>query len=598
MTFLDEFTDNSILDQVDISRKFALAFYESSYFHEARELRSKTVQALKSTGHSTPELYLLYSKARRELATCEGELGNTEKAIELVTEVLEDHSRAGMSNEHDEVLMSKANLAKYYHVTGERCKELPLRQEVLEGYKIAKPKNDEAVLDAMRMLASTLYSLGRRPEAHKLRQEAFEIRKTLEAQSRINMLQLESDLAESLSDEGWWLQSLEIRKRMVDEWKRSWGHRRHDILLAMTRLATGYSQARMKVEARELRGETLALHDQYYGEEHHGTLEAMEHLASSEAELGNLEEALALQNRVVEIQNKKYAGENHRQVLLAKDKLGSLLFRHGSQQQREQGLRLKREVLVTRRVQLGPEHQETLMAMDRLAICLDKLGKFEHSARLRRKLINLRSSHLKAGDGKVHPETLRAIMALADNYDRLHDKRRERSKGTKHRQCFHRSLDMQRPVNQYEWWDSQAVEDLVDKIGCHDLNVGHENLAVIASHIRKSVQRHVEETFGLVHRVTLDLKTQISGCEACAKRTMKAIEILREVASVLEQQRGKDDAEVVRVKKLLRKHLQYVGIKDEVHESAPLAGLRLWRHKIVLAGVSLLRCIRFISCCG
>jgi tetratricopeptide (TPR) repeat protein len=597
MTFFDEFAENSILDRVDISRKFALAFYESSYIREARELRNKTVQALRSTGHGTPELHLLYSKARRELATCEGELGNTEKAIELVTEVLEDHSRAGMSNEDDEVLMSKANLASYYHVAVERCKELPLRKEVLEGYKITKPKDDETVLDSMRMLASTLYSLGRRPEARRLRQEVYEIRATLTSRSRIKMLQLESDYAESLSDEGWWLQSLEIRKRVLDEWKRSYGHRRHDILLAMTRLATGHSQAGMKAEARDLRNQTLDRHRQYYGEEHHGTLEAMEHLASSEAELGNLEEALALQNRVVKIQNEKY-GENHRQVLSAKDKLGSLLFRHGSQQEQRQGLRLKREVLSTRRSQLGRGHQETLMAMDRLAICLEKLRKFEDSARLRRKLIVLRSSNIKAGEDKVHPETLRAIMALADNYDRIHDKGRERRGETKRRKYFHSSLDMQRPFNQCDWWDSQTVEDLVDKISRHDLNVGHEDLAIVASHIRRSVQRHVEGTFGLEHRVTLDLKIQISGCEACAKRTMKAIEILREVEPVLEQQRGKYDAELVRVKRLLGEHLKYVGIKDEEHENAPLAGFRLWRHRIALAGVSFLRCIIFLCCCG
>jgi tetratricopeptide (TPR) repeat protein len=494
--------------------------------------------------------------------------------------------------------MSKANLASYYHVVAERCKELPLRQEVLEGYKITKPKDDETVLDAMRMLASTLYSLGRRPEARRLRQEAYEIRKTLIAQSRINMLQLESDHAESLSDEGWLLKSLEIRKRVLNEWKRYYGHRRHDILLAMTRLATGYSQAGMKVEARELRDETLALHRQYYGEEHHGTLKTMEHLASSKAELGNLDEALALQNRVVQIQSKKY-GENHRQVLPAKDKLGSLLFRHGSQQQQMQGLRLKQEVLSTRRTQLGPVHQETLTAMDRLAICLDKLRRFEDSARLRRELIVLRSSNIKAGDDKVHPETLRAIMALANNYDRIHDKGREGTQETKRRKCFRCSLDMQRPFNQYEWWDSQTVEDLVDKISRHDLNSGHEDLAVVASHIRRSVQRHVEGTFGVEHRVTLDLKIQISGCEACAKRTMRAIEILREVEPVLEQQRGKDDAELVRVKKLLGEHLQYVGIKDEEHENAPLAGLRSWRHTIAQAGVSFLRrIIIFLCCCG
>jgi tetratricopeptide (TPR) repeat protein len=569
--------------------------YEGSYFHEARELRSKTEQALKSTGLATPELKLLYSKARRELASCEGELGDIKRAIQLVTEVLKDSLREVNMND-DEILMAKADLASYYHVLGERSEELRLRQEVLDGYKIIKSKDDETILEAMRMLASTLYSLGRRPEAYRIRQEVYEIRKTLEGRPRLKMLQLESDLAESLSEEGWWLKSLEIRKRIVDEAKKAWGHCRHLILLAMTRLATGYSQAKMKDEARDLRRETLALHKGYYGEEHHGTLEAMEHLASSEAELGNLEEALSLQNQVVKFQMRKYAEESHRQVLLAKDKLGSLLFRHGNWEQKRQGLKLKRKVLEYRRQKLGPEHRETLIAMERLAICLDKLGKSEDSARLRRKLVILRSRHLKTGDGKVHPETLRAVMALADNYDKLYHKQREQSQGVRHRQCFRRSIDMQKPFNQYEWWDSEIFEDLVDKIGRHDVISGHGDLAVIAFHIRKSVQRHVEDTFGPKHRVTLELKTQISDCEACAKQTMKAIEILTEVVAILEQQRGKDDAEVARLRKLRREHMQYLGINDEEHESVPLAGLRSWRHKVVLVGASLLRCIKYLCC--
>jgi tetratricopeptide (TPR) repeat protein len=596
ISFFDEPAENSILDQVDIPRKFSLAVYESSYFHEARELRSKTVQALKSASHDTPEVHLLYSKARRELAICEGELGHTEKAIELVTEVLNDHSRAGTRNEDDEVLLLKANLARYYHVMGERCKELLLRQEVLRSYKTTRPKDDEAVLEAMRMLASTFYSLGRRPEARRLRQEAYDIRKTLSAESRINMLQLESDRAESLSDDGWWVESLKIRKKIFDEWKRSWGHRRHDILLAMTRLAMGYSQARRRDEARELRRETLALHKQYYGEEHYGTLEAMEHLASSEAELGDFAAALELQERVVNIQREKYAGEreSHRQVLLAKDKLGSLLFRHGSQQQKEQGLKLKQEVLKFQQMRVGPEHQETLIAMDRLAICLNKLGKFEDSARFQQELITLRSSNLKACDDKVHPETLRAIMALADNYDRIHNTSKKKSPGTKHWQCCRRGLDMQRPFNQHEWCDSETIEDLVGKIGSHDFNKDYDSLALIASHIRKSVQLPVEETFGLKHRVTLDLKIQISGCEASAKRTTKAIEILEEVVPILEQQRGKDDTEVVRVRKLLREHLQFIGIKDEKHENSQLARFASLTHIVDLVEDFLLRCLRIL----
>jgi hypothetical protein len=155
---------------------------------------------------------------------------------------------------------------------------------------------------------------------------------------------------------------------------------------------------------------------------------------------------------------------------------------------------------------------------------------------------------------------------------------------------------MQKPFNQYEWWDSEIFEGLVDKIGCQDVFTGQGDLAVIAFHIRKSVQRYVEDTFGPKHRVTLELKTQISGCEACAKQTMKAIEILTDVVAILEQQRGKDDAEVMRVGKLRWEHMQYVGINDEEHESVPLAGLRSWRHKLVLVGASLLRCIGYLCC--
>ena len=103
-------------------------------------------------------------------------------------------------------------------------------------------------------------------------------------------------------------------------------------------------------------------------------------------------------------------GREHNDTLLAIQKLANSYHHAG---RRDEALELREEVLALRRKVNGPEHPDTQSAMQNLAISYHDAGRQEEALKLREEVLPLS----RKVNGREHPDTLGAMNNLATSYD-------------------------------------------------------------------------------------------------------------------------------------------------------------------------------------
>ena len=116
---------------------------------------------------------------------------------------------------------------------------------------------------------------------------------------------------------------------------------------------------------------------------------------------GRQEEALKLREQVLAL-CRKVLGPEHPDTLRA---MNNLAISYDVAGRRDEALKLREEVLALRRKVIGPEHPDTLRAMNNLAISYADAGRRDEALKLREEVLALRRKVF----GPEHPDTLRAM---------------------------------------------------------------------------------------------------------------------------------------------------------------------------------------------
>jgi tetratricopeptide (TPR) repeat protein len=137
--------------------------------------------------------------------------------------------------------------------------------------------------------------------------------------------------------------------------------------------------------------------------------------ASLQATLGITYRALGLYREAIPLQEKARDyyldtfGPEHAETLLAMNNLGNSYFASG---RREEALKLREQVLELRRKVSGPENPETIKAMNNVGVSYYEAGRRDEALKLREEVVALRRKVL----GPEHTDTLTAMQNLANSY--------------------------------------------------------------------------------------------------------------------------------------------------------------------------------------
>jgi serine/threonine protein kinase/tetratricopeptide (TPR) repeat protein len=102
-------------------------------------------------------------------------------------------------------------------------------------------------------------------------------------------------------------------------------------------------------------------------------------------------------------------GPNHPDTLMS---MNDLALSYAGMGRHADALKLREETLALRKAKLGPDHPDTLMSMNNLAISYHDMGRHADALKLCEETLALRKAKL----GPDHPETLRSMNNLAVTY--------------------------------------------------------------------------------------------------------------------------------------------------------------------------------------
>jgi tetratricopeptide (TPR) repeat protein len=122
-----------------------------------------------------------------------------------------------------------------------------------------------------------------------------------------------------------------------------------------------------------------------------------------------LDDAIKLDEELLAFR-RKLNGPEHSDTLMV---MNNLAVAYDDAGRHNQAQKLREEVLALYRKADGPEHPDTLMAMQNLAISYDEAGRRDDSLKLREEVVALRRKVL----GPEHPDTLLSVKDLSISYD-------------------------------------------------------------------------------------------------------------------------------------------------------------------------------------
>jgi serine/threonine protein kinase len=150
------------------------------------------------------------------------------------------------------------------------------------------------------------------------------------------------------------------------------------------------------------------LYTDHRGPDHPDTLGSVERLAASYADLGRHAEALRLRTEVLNSRKAKL-GYDHADTLAS---MGALASSYNDLARHAEARELREQVLSLRRGRQGTDHPDTLASMRDLAASYYFLGRHAEALRLREEALALRTARL----GCNHPDTLLSLFDVAASY--------------------------------------------------------------------------------------------------------------------------------------------------------------------------------------
>jgi tetratricopeptide (TPR) repeat protein len=291
---------------------------------------------------------------------------------------------------------------------------LKIAEKKLEADGDLPPKR-RAVLQ--QAIAGVYASLGRHGDAIALREKVLEFYHLTVAPEHPDTLTAMHQLADSYFHSGRRDEALPMREKVLALRRKVLGPEHLDTLTAMHFSAHLYQELNRMDEAILLFEEEFTLNREVHGEEHSTTIDHEDCLARAYESAGRHDRALAMGLSMVERWQKRLArsvekdGPEHPNTLKAMESLAGPLHETGHP---EEALEIRENVLLLRRKVLGPEHPDTLGAMTGLANSLADTVRKDDARTMREEVLALTQKIL----GSEHPDTLAAMHNLAMNLPR------------------------------------------------------------------------------------------------------------------------------------------------------------------------------------
>ncbi|KFA70623.1 hypothetical protein S40285_09275 [Stachybotrys chlorohalonatus IBT 40285] len=265
--------------------------------------------------------------------------------------------------------------------------------------------NDEEVLRAMAMVASTYRNQGRWEEAEKLFVQVMETRKMKLGADHPDTLTSMGNLASTYRNQGRWEEAEKLELEVMESRRTKLGADHPDTLTSMSNLASTYRKQGRWEEAEKLLMQVMKTTQRKLGADHPDTLASIDNLASTYRNQSRWEEAEKLEMQVIETSQRKL-GADHPDTLTS---MTNLAFTYWSQGRWEEAEKLYLQVMETRKTRLGADHPSTLTSMANLASTYWSQGRHTEAVSLMSRCMKGQAVKL----GVAHPAYRNNAAALA-----------------------------------------------------------------------------------------------------------------------------------------------------------------------------------------
>ena len=399
--------------------------------------------------------------AMRHLANTLKKVGKDDEASALEHKVATVRSST-LGKDHPSTLASRAAIAREYFDKGNYEEAIKMQREIFAGYQAKLGIGKRSTLTALLSLSKSLSAIGdeqeataiinefsreievtygtesqenisflkyleyfytkseKNAEANRIRQDIEVIeRRSTETTGEEELRAMESE-AHRLERTGSFSAAQKIKKQVLDTYIKELGIDHPSTLRSMASLAWTLSQSELESEDEEI-GKLIqtALKAKseiiFHGAQYPKALTNAKTLADTFQRLGQAQEAVIFLDNVISIQEKSN-GPRHPDTLKSMTDLASLL----TELKDQRSLDLLESVFDLKRSYLGPEDNETLQAMDKLALDLIKFGHLQKACMLLDDAMRIRIENF----GAEHHSTLLAMDRLIDVLVRLGDFKR------------------------------------------------------------------------------------------------------------------------------------------------------------------------------
>lgn len=353
------------------------------------------------------------------LANSYGGIGNYRKAIET-NRILYETCLETFGVQHNRTLWAMNNLAVALHQAGEVNEALRLNEELLELRTTVLGEEHPETLGTMGEVALSYSALGESRKALPLLRKAVSLSKRRLGERDPRTIALLNNLAGCLDDLGEMEEATTLKERVYQLNRKEFGDRHPETIKSISNLATDHMRHGRYQEANGLYQQAYKLRCEVLGPQHPDTLRTLSFLGTSYAMLGDTTNAMIHCSKAFQ-QCREVLGEDHpdtkRYAELLEGVTPKTFFALGDLSNLQDELWTQRRTYEELRNTLGDVHPRTLEALDSLAEAYGSKGQLDRELELRERAYET----LRDAEGDDAPQTVAALTALAQICDERGD---------------------------------------------------------------------------------------------------------------------------------------------------------------------------------
>ncbi|XWW96109.1 hypothetical protein V2A60_004079 [Cordyceps javanica] len=315
---------------------------------------------------------------------------------------------------HLDVLLSNIQVAGFMQEMDEQREAETLCTDALETLKATLPTNSHWVLFAMVELSGIYILQKRYEEAEELLLYAIDRKSALAGPEDRSILLWKSALARTY----YWQDRLEeaesIELDILETSKRVFGSKHCLTISLMFDLASTYSEQSRSEEALTLQSQALELRSTEQHAEDQESLQIQAHVAQTYSSHYLEGQSMKLETDLFQ-KLTLHLGPNHEQTLDSMERLAGCLLLKGSYEEAEN---LYLQTLETSKSQLGRTHSRVIVNTEKLA----RLYELRKQPKKAENLLSDLLAALEADLGPKHSDTLGIMLILGDIYETMRQK--------------------------------------------------------------------------------------------------------------------------------------------------------------------------------